>query len=154
MGKLYLVRHADAGHRRDHDGPDERRPLSERGRREAEGLGEQLAKAGITRLLASPSLRCTETLGPLGRRLGLTVEEDQRLAEGEGAQGALELAESLCATSAAFCSHGDVIPDVLEALVAQGLKLKDDLRWQKASTWVLTWDGDRLTKGRYLPPPG
>ena len=47
-----------------------------------------------------------------------------------------------------------MIPDVLEALLAQGIRLKDELRWQKASTWVLTWDGDRLAKGRYLPPPG
>ena len=54
---------------------------------------------------------------------------------------------------AVFCSHGDVIPDVLDALLRDGLKLKDELRWQKASTWVLSWDGDRPTKGSYLPPP-
>ena len=66
---------------------------------------------------------------------------------------ALELAATLRTTSAMFCSHGDVIPDVLDALLAKGMKLKDELRWQKASTWVLTWDGSRLTKGRYLPPP-
>ena len=154
MGKLYLVRHADAGHRSDHDGSDQRRPLSDRGLRQAEALSEVLADAGITRLLASPYVRCTQTLVPLGQHLGLTVEEDERLAEGEGAAGALDLASSLRKTTTAFCSHGDVIPDVLEALLADGLKLKDELRWQKASTWVLTWDGSRLARGRYLPPPG
>ena len=46
-----------------------------------------------------------------------------------------------------------MIPDLLEALVAGGTKLKDELQWQKASTWVLTWDGGRLAKGKYLPPP-
>ena len=153
MGKLYLVRHADAGHRRDHDGPDEQRPLSDRGRRQAEGLGERLADADITRLITSPYRRCIETLEPLGQRLSLPVEADPRLAEGEGATGALELAATLRTTSAVFCSHGDVIPDVLDALLAKGMKLKDELRWQKASTWVFTWDGSRLTKGRYLPPP-
>ena len=56
-------------------------------------------------------------------------------------------------TGAVLCSHGDVIPDLLEHLLAHGAKLKDELRWQKASTWVLSWDGDRLTKGRYVPPP-
>lgn len=153
MGKLYLVRHADAGHRKDHKGPDLTRPLSERGQRQADGLGEQLADAGITRLLASPYLRCRQTLVPLGHRLELPVEDEPRLAEGAGAADALALAASLEATSAAFCSHGDVIPDMLEALLAQGMKRQDDLRWQKASTWVLTWDGGRLAKGRYLPPP-
>jgi len=154
MGKLYLVRHADAGHRRDHDGPDEERPLSERGRRQAEGLSRELKDSDITRLLTSPYVRCIETLAPLGQRLTLPVEDDARLAEGQGATGALDLAATLRHTSAVFCSHGDVIPDVLDALLARGMKLKDGLRWQKASTWALTWDGDRLTKGRYLPPPG
>jgi len=154
MGKLYLVRHADAGHRRDHDGPDEERPLSERGRRQAGGLSRGLKDSDITRLLSSPYVRCIETLAPLGLRLTLPVEDDARLAEGQGATGALDLAATLRHTSAVFCSHGDVIPDVLDALLARGMKLKDELRWQKASTWALTWDGDRLTKGRYLPPPG
>ena len=153
MGKLYLVRHADAGHRRDHDGPDEQRPLSDRGRRQAEGLAARLADADITRLITSPYLRCIETLEPLGQRLALPVEDDRRLAEGEGEGGALALAAGLRTTSAVFCSHGDVIPDVLDALLAKGMKLKDELRWQKASTWLFTWDGSRLTKGRYLPPP-
>ena len=109
---------------------------------------------GQKRFVTSPYLRCIETLAPLGQRLTLPVEDDARLAEGQGATGALDLAATLRHTSAVFCSHGDVIPDVLDALLAHGMKLKDELRWQKASTWVLTWDGDRLTKGRYLPPPG
>lgn len=153
MGKLYLVRHADAGHRGGRHEPDERRELSERGRRQAEGLRAQLADAGITRLVASPFLRCLQTLGPLGEHLGVEVEADERLAEGQGAAGALAVAKEVSATSAALCSHGDVIPDMLEALLAGGTKLKDEPRWQKASTWVLTWDGDHLTKGKYLPPP-
>jgi len=153
MGKLYLVRHADAGHRTDHDGPDVRRPLTPRGLRQSEALGAQLSDAAITRLFASPYLRCMQTLVPLGARLGLPVEDELCLAEGEGVSGALALAATLSSTSAVFCSHGDVIPDLLDAFVAQGMKLKDELRWQKSSTWVLTWDGGRLTKGRYLPPP-
>jgi phosphohistidine phosphatase SixA len=150
--KLYVVRHADAGHRGHHE-RDGERTLSERGWRQAEGLRDELAGAGITRLLASPFLRCVQTLRPLGERLGLEVEADDRLSEGQGAAGALAVAKEVCDTSAALCSHGDVIPDLLEALQASGTKLKDELRWQKASTWVFTWDGEQLAKGRYLPPP-
>ncbi len=149
-----MVRHADAGHRGGRHEPDEQRTLSERGRRQANGLGEQLADTGITRLLASPSLRCQQTLEPLAERLELKVEVDDRLGEGQGAEGALALAAELQHMSAALCSHGDVIPDLLDTLLAQGTKLKGDLRWQKASTWVLTWDGNRLVKGKYLSPPG
>ena len=153
MGRLYLVRHADAGHRGGRREPDERRALSGRGWRQAQGLRDQLAETGITRLIASPFLRCMQTLEPLGECLGVTVEADPRLAEGQGAAGVLTVAKEVQATSAVLCSHGDVIPDVLEALLASGTRLKDELRWQKASTWVLTWDGDHLAKGKYLPPP-
>ena len=153
MGRLYLVRHADAGHRGGATN-DERRPLSKKGERQAAGLADAFEAAGITHLYASPFLRCMQTLVPLGQRLGLTVQERDELAEGAGSGGALALAQTHRDTSIAFASHGDVIPDVLEALLAQGVRLKDELRWQKASTWVLTWEGDRITKGRYLPPPG
>jgi 8-oxo-dGTP diphosphatase len=151
--KLYVVRHADAGHRGGHDEPDSERTLSERGWRQAEGLREQLADAGITRLLTSPFLRCVQTLRPLGEHLGLEVQVDDRLSEGQGSAGALAVAKEVSDTTAALCSHGDVIPDLLDALLASGTKLKDELRWQKASAWVLTWDGDQLAKGKYLPPP-
>jgi 8-oxo-dGTP diphosphatase len=154
VGKLYVVRHADAGHRGDRSQPDEARALTERGWRQAHGLRDELADAGITRLISSPYVRCVQTLVPLGDLLGVRVEADDRLAEGQGASGALALAKELRDTSGALCSHGDVIPDLLEALAAGGTKLKGELRWQKASAWVLTWDGDHLAKGRYLPPPG
>jgi hypothetical protein len=65
----------------------------------------------------------------------------------------LALASEVADAPAVLCSHGDVIPDLLDALVQAGLKLHDDLRWQKASTWVFSRDGGRLAKGRYLPPP-
>lgn len=153
MGKLYVVRHADAGQRSEWKGPDATRPLSGRGERQADGLRDLLADAGATRLLASPFRRCVQTLEPLAEHLGLGVEADERLAEGTGALGALDLAAELADHPAVLCSHGDVIPDLLDALLRDGIKLRDELRWQKASTWVLTRDGDRFSKGRYLPPP-
>lgn len=153
MGKLYVVRHADAGSRGRDGVPDELRPLSQRGHRQADALRDQLADAGLQRLVASPFRRCIDTLVPLGEHLGIEVEPDVRLAEAMGAIGALELAEELRGVPAAVCSHGDVIPDLLEALVRRGTNLKDEPRWQKASTWVLTRDGDGFSKGRYLPPP-
>ncbi len=153
VGKLYVVRHADAGDRGRDGEPDELRPLSPRGHRQAEALCEQLADVGIQRLVASPYQRCIDTLAPLAERLGLEVEPDVRLAEAMGPIGALELADELRGGPAALCSHGDVIPDLLEALVRRGTNLKDEPRWQKASTWVLTRDGDGFSKGRYVPPP-
>ncbi len=153
MGKLYVVRHADAGDRSAWAGPDRERPLSERGARQAAGLADQLEDEGVRRLLASPFTRCVQTLEPLGARLGVAVEQDARLAEGAGARSVLALADELGDGRTVVCSHGDVIPDLLDALVADGIRLRDELRWQKASTWVLHREGGRFTKGRYVPPP-
>lgn len=153
MGKLYIVRHAHAGSRGPDGGADHLRHLSDRGERQAKALGEQLAKTGITRLVSSPFPRCVETLEPLGHRLGITVEIDPRLAEAQGCAGALMLADELRDETAALCSHGDVIPDLLERLVRQGVRFDDDLRWPKASTWVLSRSGRGFSKGRFLPPP-
>lgn len=152
MARLFVVRHADAGTRK-HGADDEQRPLSDRGWRQAAGICDELVARGIKRLVASPYRRCIQTLEPLGQSLGLAVETDARLAEGMGFVGALELAGELRGAPAAVCSHGDVIPDLLEALARRGTKFEDELRWQKASIWVLKRDGDEFSKARYLPPP-
>jgi len=73
----YLVRHAHAGDKRAWAGPDRLRPLSEPGRREANGLLTQLGDDPITRILSSPTVRCLQTVEPLARRRGLPVEPDQ-----------------------------------------------------------------------------
>jgi len=153
VAPLYVVRHAHAGSRRDWDGSDEERPLSDRGWRQARALGTSLAETGVTRLVSSPYRRCVQTLEPLAEASGLEVLVDERLAEGTGSAPALELAEQLEAEPAVLCSHGDVIPDLLEALVRRGLELQDPARWPKASTWVLTRDEEGFVKGRFLPPP-
>lgn len=49
-------------------------PLTERGRTQAERLGERLAREPIKHLCSSPVQRAQETAAPLARRLGLTVE--------------------------------------------------------------------------------
>src|SRR5690554_1796922 len=101
VGTLYVVRHADAGTRGATSGPDPERELSARGLRQAEALSEQLAGAGIKRILASPYRRCIQTMEPLAARIGLVVEPDDRLAEGADFEGTLELAEELRAKPAA-----------------------------------------------------
>jgi broad specificity phosphatase PhoE len=153
VAKLYVVRHAQAGDRSSWNHPDELRPLSPRGARQAAGLCDVLADTGVKRLVSSPAIRCIDTLRPLGDALGLEVEVDERLAEGADGRAALGLLAELASAPAAVCSHGDVIPDVLDELVARGVRFSDDLRWQKGSTWELTWNGSDVTRARYVPPP-
>ena len=153
--RLYVIRHTHAGHRAAWDGADDLRPLSTKGRRQAEAIAEHLASAGISRLVSSDSLRCVQSVEPLGQRLGVPVEVDPRLREGSGGEEALALAGELRKehAAAALCSHGDVIPDMLRILKATTARFKEPLQWPKASTWVLTWEDDRWTRARYIPPP-
>lgn len=153
VGKLYVIRHAHAGARGPDDTGDRHRPLSDRGQKQAAALCEQLATAGITRFVSSPFRRCIDTLSPLAALVGFEVEEDPRLGEAQGPSGALELADELREVNAAVCSHGDVIPDVLDVLARAGVRFDDELRWPKASTWILTRSNRGFSKASYVPPP-
>lgn len=151
--KLYVVRHAHAGSRSNWSGDDRLRPLSKKGRRQAKALAAALADAGIKRLISSPSIRCIETLQSLADQTGLPIDDDDRLVEGSDGDAALALADELRRTAidAVVCSHGDVIPDLLLDLKANGTTFHHDLTWPKGSVWVLTSKGTRWTDASYLP---
>ena len=151
---VYLVRHAHAGDRRAWSGPDERRPLSEKGWRHARGLVNLLASERIDRIVSSPALRCVQTVEPLAEARHLPVEEDARLLEGHDPRDTVSWLEGEVALrSLVACTHGDIVPSVLTAVEAAGVSLPAERRWAKASTWVLEFEGGRWTRARYMPPP-
>lgn len=151
---LYLVRHANAGSRADWPGPDRDRPLSAQGRRQAEGLVHLLADRSLRRVLSSPYVRCVQTVAPLAERFGVAVEEVAALAEGAAAGDAVELLRALDGTTAALCTHGDLVPPILDTLAASdGLPLPPGYPFAKGSTWELDVLNGRWLSARYLPPP-
>ena len=145
----YVIRHADAGKRG--AVADDQRPLSRRGRSQAEWIAETLAAAGITRLLTSPYVRCVETLEPLAARTDLEIEVYDDLGEGNGASPVIELLEAADAPIA-ICGHGDVIGELIEVLDRRGVP-RDDDRMAKGSTWVLARRGRDLVDAHYVPVP-
>jgi broad specificity phosphatase PhoE len=56
-------------------------PLTDKGRRQAERLGEELVGAGIVRVYASPMGRTMETARIVGTRIGLEPIVEERLIE-------------------------------------------------------------------------
>jgi len=150
--ELAIVRHADAGRRSDWVGDDRDRPLSPLGRAQAEALAERLAAAGVIRVRTSPSRRCRETVAPLAARLGIPLEEDERLGVTDGgavpgAAGSLiELAGRRTGGSpgalessgvVVLCTHGEVIARLLGDLAAaQGLAVPGE----KAGIWWCSLD--------------
>jgi broad specificity phosphatase PhoE len=152
---VYLVRHADAGSRQTWRGPDDRRPLSEDGRRQARGLVDLLASERFDRVVSSPSLRCVQTVEPLAEARRVAVEEDARLLEGHDPRDTVSwLQAEASLRSLVACTHGDLVPAVLTALEAAGASVPVERRWPKASTWVLEFEGGRWARARYVPPPG
>ena len=154
---LYLVRHAQAGSRSSWSGTDDLlRPLTALGRYQAADIVGVLSEMGITEIRTSPYRRCIETVAPLAAALGLDMIVDERLTEGP-ATGAIALARSLAETSTVFCSHGDIIPAILDHLqLNDALDLGVDPRTQKGSTWICepnrSWAG-HFAEATYLAPP-
>lgn len=79
--ELYLLRHAHAGDPEAWDGPDDRRPLSDKGEKQAERLGRFLAGIGFTpdAIITSPKARAAQTAALVAAQLGTPVTEDARL---------------------------------------------------------------------------
>jgi broad specificity phosphatase PhoE len=78
---ILLIRHARADERAEWSGDDRRRPLDERGRKQAADLVDALSHYPLTRILLSPYDRCVETVEPLARACGLEIEIRDELGE-------------------------------------------------------------------------
>jgi broad specificity phosphatase PhoE len=150
---VFLIRHGKAGDRQKWEGPDDLRPLSKKGRKQAERVADLLADRGVTRILSSPSVRCVESVQPLAERLELKVEETDALAEGAVAAEVVALAREVAQEGVTvLCTHGDVIPTLLDTLVrTDGLALPDDYPCAKGSTWRLRADASgRFVDAEYI----
>lgn len=149
---IYLVRHAKAGSRSKWEGPDDRRPLSKPGRRQAISIADAIAAANPTRIVTSPYLRCRQTVEPLAGRAGVSIDLADALAEGAPLDDSLVLLDKVIRETAVLCTHGDVMGNLLLHFQAHGAHLDSD-RLEKGSVWLLDVDDDAVVAGRYLPPP-
>ena len=86
--RLHLLRHADAGDPMAWTSDDALRPLSAKGRRQAERLARHLVAIGFETdaLISSPKLRARETAEIVAEALDLTVQLDERLGAGFGVE--------------------------------------------------------------------
>jgi 8-oxo-dGTP diphosphatase len=149
---VYLVRHAHAGRKAEWHGPDLARPLSATGRGQAAGLVARLRHYPVRRILCSPADRCRQTVEPLARHRGLAVEPTDLLGVEATADGVLGLLADPAVRHAVLCTHGELIGQVFEKLLADGLDLPGRPRWPKGSTWVLDRDGGHVAEASYLEP--
>ena len=149
---VYLVRHAKAGQRTAWTEDDRLRPLSKKGRRQAEALVKAFGGLEVRRVLSSPYVRCAQTVRPLALDRGLSLELTGALAEGAPLAGLLEILAGLDGVAVVACAHGDLIPAAIDHLRSQGVPA-DDGDSKKGSTWLLEREQGAIARARYLPPP-
>ncbi len=148
---IFLIRHAKAGSRPAWEEDDRLRPLSKSGRARAESLTSVLGSESVGRILSSPFVRCVQTVRPLALALGLPVQEHEGLAEGAGIDACWTWMAEL-GEAAALCSHGDVIPALLQQAERSGAELPATRECRKGSVWRLERRGGRVVAATYLPP--
>jgi 2,3-bisphosphoglycerate-dependent phosphoglycerate mutase len=85
MSTLYLVRHAHAEWT-----PDENRPLSARGREDANRVAYKLSEYPISAIFSSPARRACQTITPLAEVLGLSINIEPDLRELKLGDGVFE----------------------------------------------------------------
>jgi phosphohistidine phosphatase SixA len=149
---IYLLRHAKAGQRSAWTEPDWLRPLTAAGQLQARELLTTLHEARFAHILSSPYVRCMESVVPLASHHGLPVEPTELLTEGAPLDGVLTLMKEHAHHGAVLCTHGDIVPAVLEYAAANGSKLGREPRCEKGSVWVLDGDVTGAPKLRYIAP--
>jgi 8-oxo-dGTP diphosphatase len=149
---VYLVRHAKAGNRERWTEDDRLRPLSKKGRRQAEGLVQLFRRLEVTRIVSSPYLRCVQSVRPLALARELTIELSEALAEGAPTADAVALLDA-SSSGGVFCAHGDVIPAVIDHMRGNGMLIDGEIGWSKGSVWILERRLGGYVRARYVPPP-
>jgi len=152
--QLHLLRHAHAGNPATWEGADAARPLSDKGRAQADRLGRFLARVGFTPdvIVTSPKLRASQTAEIVGEHLKLTPRVDERLGEAFDIAAANGLIESLGHPDApVLVGHDPDLSELLAALcAAEGLSMRKGAFARIETAWPLRAGGGEL---RWLVPP-
>jgi phosphohistidine phosphatase len=153
MVRLHLLRHAHAGDAFEWQGDDARRPLTAKGRKQAERLGRFMCEHGIRPdvIVSSPLLRALQTAEIVATELGMTVRRDARLGSGFGKQELWTLLDELGAREPLLVGHEPDLSTLLSYLVdAPGLPMK---KGTLATVDLETRLGDGEGILRWLLPP-
>lgn len=132
---ILLIRHALAVPRVACNGPDDARPLTPQGVRQADALVPLLGDEPIAAVVSSPTQRCVATVEPIATARGVDITTSPALRE-ECSEQALELLLD-AVDHTVLCTHGDVVGSLLVELRQRGWPLPPKLPKAKGSVWLL-----------------
>jgi 8-oxo-dGTP diphosphatase len=154
--EVALVRHAQAGARRNWHGPDELRPLDPVGVRQAKELSGLLELLAPQRVRSATPVRCRDTVAPLAASLGLDVTVDPVFNENApgGVPDGLSALKALAEAGGAsvVCGQGHSIPLLVAAARPQNATADHGFDTPKATGWLLAWSGPLLASAGALRP--
>ena len=116
---LVALRHGKAVPPESWDGPDSTRPLMQRGQDQAASIALGLAAYGVRKIISSDATRCLATVGPLSELVGRPITVKHGISQDAHAHGQLDVGSVILKRlarkrSAVLCSHGPVLPEIIE----------------------------------------
>ena len=153
---IVLVRHADAGDRNSFAGDDYLRSLTPKGEWQAQTIATWLSRYHPARVVSSRAKRCVLTVAPLASVAHLEVEELDELSEGSDPRAALKRLLELCSGlggTLVACSHGDVIPGIVELLAERGVPHGDIPKIKKGAAVLLTVTSGEVVAMEFVDAP-
>ncbi len=118
---IVALRHAKALSREEWKGKDAARPLSARGKKQANSIVGPLLAFGVRRIVSSSATRCVKTVAPLSSALGRTIDTTKLISQDAWEEGKSDARTVIgervrSRRPAVLCSHGPVLPDILSEL--------------------------------------
>jgi 8-oxo-dGTP pyrophosphatase MutT (NUDIX family)/phosphohistidine phosphatase SixA len=119
---IILLRHAKALDPLTFLDADQRRPLAERGLRQAEQIVDSLAAWAPTKLISSSSVRCLQTIDPYSTRSRRKITDTDVISQHIFSGPTQEITELIDRRlhkqkNSVICSHGPVLPVLLDEII-------------------------------------
>src|SRR5438874_2271023 len=142
--RLYFLRHGEADWP-NWDGPDDERPLTERGKKEMRKVAKFLRELDIPLddILSSPLPRARQTADIVADRFNLHVREEEDLAGGFGMSQLKELIQKYPVENLMVVGHEPNFTEIISSLTGADCKLS------KGGVALMDVDEEQM-KGRLL----
>ncbi len=119
---IIVARHGKAMSPSQWKGSDRTRPLVPKGIEQAERLAPSLAAFAPVKIVSSSAVRCLNTIGPVARQLGLPIRESTGISQDAYEDGRSRAGKQIAKRlerreAVVLCSHGPVIPQLVQAVV-------------------------------------
>ena len=118
---IIALRHAKAVGREEWDGADAARPLTSRGKKQANAIVGPLLAFGARKIISSPATRCVKTVAPLSSALSKRIDKTTLISQDAWEAGQSDartvIGERVRARKpAVLCTHGPVLPEIMTEL--------------------------------------